>query len=115
MTYPFQPLGPSGVVAYSDDSTDSSQVIEPGSTGLPNALLCVNDDPANVVVVNTSFEALDTNAVVPNSGFNGLGTVIAPLGTVLISLNTSYLQGNIYVSAAGVSGTGNVYITPGTV
>lgn len=115
MTFPFQPLGPSGVIAYADDSTDASETIEPGSTGLPNALFVVNGDAANVVVVNYSFDALDTNAVVPTSGFNGTGTVVGPLGSALVRMPSTYVQGNIYVSAAGVSGTGSVYITPGTV
>jgi hypothetical protein len=115
MTFPFQPLGPSGVIAYADDSTDTSQIIEPGSTGLPNALYIVNADTANVVVVGTSFNAEDTNAVVPTSGFNGTGTVVGPMSSALIRLESTYVQGNIYVSAAGVSGTGNVYITPGTI
>lgn len=115
MTYPFAPIGPSGVIAYADDSTDTHETIVPGSTGLPNALLIVNSDSANVVVVNTSYDQYDTNAIVPLSGFNGLGVVVGPLEQVLIRLESTYVQGNIYVSAAGVSGTGNVYITPGVI
>lgn len=115
MTFPFQPIGPSGVIAYADDSTDTSTAIEPGSTGLPNALFIVNSDTANVVVVSVGLSDGDTDAIVPTSGFNGKGTVVGPLGSALIRLETTYVQGNIYVSAAGVSGTGNVYITPGTI
>lgn len=115
MTYPFQPIGASGVIAYADDSTNTSEVIVNGGFGAPNALLIVNDDAANVAVVSTSLNAQDTNAIVPTSGFNGLGVVVAPLSSTLIRLETTYVTGNVYVSAAGVSGTGNVYITPGTI
>ncbi len=115
MTFPFTPIGASGVVAYADDSTDTSTAIEPGSSGLPNALLVFNPDTANVVTVSTSYEALDTNAIVPTSGFNGLGVVVGPAQQVLIKLDSAYVQGNVYVSVAGASATGNVYVTPGVI
>ncbi len=111
---PFSPIGRSIKAAYADDSTDTSITIQPGSTGLPNVLYCVNPDTANVVVVNTSFNENDTNAAVPTSGANGQGVVILPGGTVMIHLpQVPYVQGNLYVSVAGTSGTGNVFITPG--
>lgn len=115
MNYPFIPTGASGVIAYADDSTSTSTAIEPGSNGLPNALFVVNPDTANVVVVNTGLSDLDTDAIVPTSDFNGLGVVVGPQSSALIRLNTEYVQGNIYVSVAGVSSTGNVYITPGVI
>ena len=116
MSVPFAPIGPSIIAAYADDSTDTSITIEPGSTGLPNVLYCVNVDTANVVVVNTSFNALDTNASVPTSGANGIGVVIGPSSTAMIHLpQVPYVQGNLYVSVAGDSATGNVFITPGVV
>ena len=114
MSVPFTPLGNSIIAPYTDDSTDTAITIEPGSTGLPNVLLCVNPDTANVVVVSTSFDALDHNAIVPTSGANGLGVVILAGGTAMIRLpQVPYIQGNLYVSVAGVTATGNVYITPG--
>ena len=115
MTPVFQPLGPSGIIAYADDSTDTSTAIENGGFGLPNALLIYNPDTANVVAVNTSFDQFDTNAIVPNSGFNGLGTVVGPQQQVIITLESSYVQGNVYVSVAGDSPTGNVFVTPGVI
>lgn len=115
MTFPFTPIGPSGIIAYADDSTDTSTAIVPGSTGLPNALLIVNPDTANVVAVSTSYQALDTNAIVPTSGFNGAGVVVGPASSVLIRLDSTYVQGNIYVSVAGDSATGNVFVTPGVI
>ena len=115
MSVPFLPVGPSGVIAYADDSTSTSTAITPGGTGLPNVLYIVNGDAANVVVVNVGTSDLDTDAVVPLSGFNGKGAVVGPLSSAMIRLNTTYQQGNIWVSVAGVSGTGSVYITPGVV
>ena len=116
MSVPFTPIGASIAAPYADDSTDTAITIEPGSTGLPNVLYCVNPDSANVVVVNTSFNALDTNASVPITGADGLGVVIQAGGTAMIYLpQVPYIQGNLYVSVAGVTATGNVYITPGVV
>jgi len=114
MSVPFTPVGPSIIAAYADDSTDTAITIEPGSAGLPNVLYCVNVDPANVVVVNTSFNDLDTNAVVPTSGANGQGVVIGPADSAMIRLpGVAYVTGNLYISVAGDSATGNVFITPG--
>jgi len=114
MSVPFTPVGPSIIAPYADDSTDTAITIQPGSAGLPNVLYCVNVDTANVVVVNTSFDALDTNATIPTSGANGLGVVIGPSSTAMIRVpGVAYIQGNLYVSVAGDSATGNVFITPG--
>lgn len=115
MTYPFKPLGPSGIVAYADDSTDTSVTIENGGFGVPNALLVFNPDTANVVAVNTSYNPLDTNASIPTSGFNGVGTVVGPQQQVIIAIDSTYVTGNVYVSVAGDSATGNVFITPGVI
>ena len=111
---PFTPIGPSAVVDYTDDSTDTSITIQTGGIGMPNVLYCVNEDSANIVAVNISFDALDTNAIVPDSGANGLGAIIPPYGYAMLAIpNAANLTGNIYVSAAGHSGTGSVYVTPG--
>ena len=110
---PFIPQGTSIVVSYADDSTDTSVTYNPGSQGMPNVLYVVNPDTANVVSVNVSFDPLDTNAVVPTSGANGTGTVIAPFGYAMIAIDSHYRTGNIYISAAGDSATGNVFVTPG--
>ena len=114
MTFPFTPVGPSIIAAYADDSTDTAITIEPGDTGLPNVLYCFNPDTANVVAVNTSFNALDHNASIPTSGANGIGCVIGPGSAALIRVpQVPYVQGNLYVSVVGDSATGNVFITPG--
>lgn len=114
MSVPFTPIGNSIVAAYADDSTDTAITVTPGSSGLPNVLYCVNPDTANVVAVTATVDALDHNAVIPQSGANGVGVVIAAGGTAMIRVpQVPYIQGNVYIAVAGVSGTGNVYITPG--
>jgi len=110
---PFIPQGPSVILPYTDDSTDNSVTLDMGALGVPDVLYVVNPDTANVVVVNVSFDALDTNASVPTSGANGVGTVIAPFGYAMIAIDSRYRTGNIYLSAAGDSATGNVFVTPG--
>ena len=115
MTYPFIPQGPSAIVSYADDSTDTSVTLTTGAYGMPNALLFVNPDVANVVAVNYSFDALDTNASIPTSGANGVGTIIGPASSVMLRIDSTYRTGNIYVSAAGDSATGDVFVTPGVI
>ena len=60
-----------------------------------------------------SFDQFDHNAVVPTSGANGTGVVVGPKTAVQLRIDSTYQSGNLYVSAAGVSGTGSVYVTPG--
>ena len=106
----FTPVGISGVLTYADDSTDTS-TIENGAT----ALLVLNADTANVVTLNVSFNPLDTNAVVPTDGTNGQGTVIGPNQQIILHIPQAAYNNTMYVSVAGVSGTGNVFITPGAI
>jgi hypothetical protein len=75
----------------------------------------VNPDVANVVAVNYSFDALDTNASIPTSGANGIGTIVGPASTVMLKIDSTYRTGSIYVSAAGDSATGSVFVTPGVI
>jgi hypothetical protein len=111
---PFSPIGSSVVVPYADDSTDTAVTVNMGSAGCPNVLYCVNTDVGNVVAVNVSFDADDTNAKVPTSGNNGIGCVIAPYSSVMIAIpQAPNAATTFYISAAGDSPTGNVYITPG--
>lgn len=111
---PFTPIGSSAVITYAGDSTDTAVTIATGTYGMPDVLYCVNEDSANIVAVNISFDALDHNAIVPDSGANGLGAIIPPYGYAMLAIPSAMNRtGNIYVSAAGHSGTGNVYVTPG--
>ena len=105
----FAPSGKSYALAYADDSTETSTV-EGGAT----AILVYNNDAANVVVFNVGFTDGDTDAVVPISGVtNGKGTVVGPRSTVLLNIPQCAYTDTMYVSVAGVSGTGNVYFSTG--
>jgi len=113
MTIPFRVQGMSAVITYADDSTDTATELPHGSYGAPNSLYVYNPDAANVAVVNYSFSATDHNAVVPTSGFNGEGVVVGPKTAVQVLVDNKYQTASLWVSVAGVSGTGNVYVTPG--
>ena len=112
---PFIPQGNSAVIDYTDDSTDTSITLTTGAYGMPNVLYCVNEDSANIVAVSYSFDSDNTNASVPTSGANGVGCVIGPASTVMLRIDSQYRTGNLYLSAAGDTGTGNVYVTPGVI
>jgi len=111
MTTVFTPVGASLVLAYADDSTDVSTSV-PGAS----AFSVYNFDAANVVVFNVGASNNDTDAVVPTNSTNGRGIVIGPKQQVLVGCGfAQYTAGNVFISVAGVSGSGNVYITPGSV
>ena len=112
---PFIFQGNSAKIAYADDSTDTAVALPPGSYGIPNSLLIFNPDTANVVTVNYGFDQYDHNSVVPTSGFDGQGVVVGPNSTVQVRVNNTYQTTSLYISVAGVSGTGNVYVTPGVI
>ena len=104
----FAPSGSSVVLTYSDDSTETSTL----AGGAINWLV-FNPDTANVVVINFGFTDGDTDAVVPTSGSNGKGTVIGPGQQVILNVPQCAYAAQVYVSVAGDSATGNVYLTPG--
>lgn len=113
MTIPFRAQGASAKIAYADDSTDTATELVHGSFGAPNSLYIVNPDTANVVVVSYGFNSLNHNAIVPTSGFNGEGVVVGPNSSVQVLVDSKYQTASLWISVAGVSGTGNVYVTPG--
>lgn len=104
----FTPSGKSIILSYADDSTEVS-TLEGGAT----AFLVVNPDTANVVCVSFGFSDGDTEAVIPTSGDNGHGTVIGPNSTVVLSVPQCAYSSTVYVSVAGASPTGDIYLTPG--
>jgi hypothetical protein len=89
MTIPFRVQGASAKIAYANDSTDTATELVHGSYGAPNSLYIFNPDAANVVAVSYSFNALDHNAIVPNTGFDGEGVVIGPGQSVQVLVTTS--------------------------
>ena len=104
----FTPSGHSVVLTYADDSTETSTL-----AGGAVAWLVVNPDTAYVVGVSFGFTDGDTDAVVPTSGANGRGTVIGAGQQVVLNVPQCAYAQQVYVSVAGVSGAGNVYLTPG--
>ena len=111
MSTVFTATGASGVLDYADDSTEVSIEVP-----VATHLLVFNPDTANVVVVSVGQTDGDVDAIVPTSDFNGSGVVVAPSSTMIIAVPQSqFVGGTMWISVAGVSGTGNVYITPGTV
>lgn len=111
MTAPVQVVGRSAKIAYADDSTEVSLAIDQPA---PTALMIVNVDSANVVVVSAGFTDGDVQAIVPTADQNGDGLVVGPLETQILMLASTRgsENGNLYVSVAGASATGNVFITP---
>jgi hypothetical protein len=109
MTF-FAPSGKSLVLSYADDSTETST-----QTAAAQAVSVFNADTANVVVVNFGFNSDgDTDAVVPTDATNGQGTVLGPLQQITMALPQAGYVPTMFVSVAGVSGTGNVYISKGS-
>jgi hypothetical protein len=104
----FAPSGKSYVLAYADDSTETSS-LEGGAT----ALLVFNSDTSNVVVVNVGFTDGDTDAVVPTDSTAGKGTVVGPNSQIVLHIPQANYAAQMYVSVAGVSGTGNVFFSSG--
>jgi hypothetical protein len=109
MTTIFTPIGVSYAIAYADDSTDVSSELPAAS-----AVLVFNSDTANVVAINFSFVDNDTNANIPvDGGGPGYGTIIGPGQQLTFSIPQAGYAESMFVSVAGVSGTGNVFISLG--
>ena len=111
MTSPvFAPTGTSYIIAYADDSTDTSLEVPAAQ-----AVSVFNPDAANVVVVNFGFNSDgDTDAIVPVSGTPGKGTVIGPGQQLTFALPQAGYVPTMFISVAGDSATGNVYISTGS-
>jgi hypothetical protein len=106
----FAPSGVSYAISYADDSTDASL-----SVPAAQAVSVFNSDAANVVVVNFGFASDgDTDAVVPVAGTPGQGTVIGPRQQITMSLPAAGYVPGMFISVAGVSGTGTVFISTGS-
>lgn len=106
----FAPRGISYKISYADDSTDASLTVPAAQ-----AVTVFNADSANVVVVNFGFNSDgDTDAVVPVVGTPGKGTVIGPLEQITMALPAAGYVPTMFISVAGVSGTGNVFISTGS-
>jgi hypothetical protein len=105
----FAPTGLSYIIAYADDSTDTSLEVPAAQ-----AVSVFNPDAANVVSINFSFVAEDTNASVPKAGDPGVGTVVGPKQQVTLSIPQAGYATPMFISVAGDSATGNVYVSTGS-
>lgn len=109
----FSPNGKTYIIAYADDSTDTSTEVTAAS-----AVNIFNPDGANVVAVSFFFEneGYGTNAVIPTAGTPGEGVIVGPGQHLTVNLpQANYIATNtMWVAVAGDSATGNVFISLGS-
>jgi hypothetical protein len=119
MTQAFRPTGASQLVPFTDGSSISSAEISYADASLATAVMFFNADAANAVCVNASYsnsvEARFPTALTPGQG------VVCPAGQNVVVIlgpgpvpGTTGWEGGIFLNAEGISATGNVYATPGT-
>jgi hypothetical protein len=108
MTTFFTPSGPSLRIAYADDSTETSLEVAGAVTWL-----VFNPDNTHAACVNFGFTDGTTEAIMPQNGTPGRGTVIGQRQQVVISVPQCANNSTVWVSVAGDGGTGNVFLTPG--
>lgn len=106
---PFFPI--SNSITLVAGATPENLEVAPGSEGNPNVLYVASNDPTNSACINVGFGAI-ANAVLPNSGADGVGVVIGPQGTAMIRLNSTYQTGNLSLSAVS-DGTVRLWISQG--
>ena len=107
-TASFTPSGPSLRLQYTDDSTEVSAL----NGGAVNWLV-MNPDNTHAVCVNFGFTDGDVEAIMPQNGTPGRGTVIGQRQQVVLNVPQCAYAAQVYVSVAGDGGTGNVFLTPG--
>ena len=109
----FSPSGKTYILAYADDSTDTSTLVSAAT-----AVNIFNPDSANVVAVSFFFEneGYGTNAVIPTAGTPGEGVIVGPGQQLTVNLpQAGYVESNsMWVAVAGDSATGNVFISLGS-
>jgi hypothetical protein len=107
----FQLSGNSSVITASVGSEASQLVIQPSGT-TPGAFYVYNSaDPVAFVNITTNATG---NVAIPSGNSNGRGFPVFRYAPVLINLNQGfdYSPGNIYITAATIAGSADVYITP---
>ena len=110
MSTVFTPNGPSLKIQYTDDSTETSLQVTAAT-----AWLVVNPDTTHAVCVDFGFSDGSTDAIMPLNGDPGVGTVLGQNSQVVLTIPQAAYTPTLWVSVAGNGGTGNVYLTPGTV
>lgn len=115
----FRPTGASTIVPFTDGSSISSAEIPYADSSLATAVMFYNADAANAVCVNASYSN-SVQARFPVAGTDGVG-IVCPAGENVVVIlgpgpvpGTTGWEGGIFLNAEGISPTGNVYATPGT-
>ena len=109
MTQAFRPTGASTLVPFTDGSSISSAEIPYRDSSL-----------ANAVCVNASYDN-SVQARFPVGGTDGVGVVCPPGQNIVVLVGpgpipgTATWEGGIWLNAEGISPSGNVFATPGTV
>jgi hypothetical protein len=119
MTPAFRPTGPSTLVPFTDGSSISSASFAYADTSLATAVMFYNADTANAVCVNASYDN-SVQARFPIGGTDGVG-IVCPAGQNVVVIvgpgpvpGTTGWDGGLFLNAEGISASGNVYATPGT-
>jgi hypothetical protein len=115
----FRPTGASTLVPFTDGSSISSASFAYAESSLATAVMFYNADAANAVCVNASYDN-SVQARFPISGTDGVG-IVCPAGQNVVVIvgpgpvpGTTGWDGGLFLNAEGISASGNVYATPGT-
>jgi hypothetical protein len=115
----FRPTGPSTLVPFTDGSSISSASFDYADSSLATAVMFYNADAANAVCVNASYDN-SVQARFPVGGTDGVG-IVCPAGQNVVVIvgpgpvpGTTGWDGGIFLNAEGISPSGNVFATPGT-
>ena len=118
ITY-FRPTGSSTLVPFTDGSSISTAQFTYETSSLTSAVMFYNADAANAVCVNASYDN-SVEARFPAGGAPGQGIVCPPGENVVVVVGpgpipgTSAWDGGIFLNAEGISPSGNVFATPGS-
>lgn len=99
-------------LGYADDSSSTRTQITLTGLGQPTDLLIFNPDTANIAVVGAGIDELEVDAIVPIGPGTGAGLIVPPNTQIIYHIPQQYTS-TLWIAVAGVSATGNVYITPG--
>ncbi len=118
MTTQFRPTGASQLVPFTDGSSISSAQFTYEDSSLATAVIFYNAD-ANAVCVNASYDN-SVEARFPTSGSPGQG-IVCPAGQNVVVIvgpgpvpGSATWDGGIFLNAEGISPSGNIFATPGT-
>jgi hypothetical protein len=115
----FRPTGASTLVPFTDGSSISSASFAYAESSLANAVMFYNADVANAVCVNASYDN-SVQARFPVGGTDGVGIVCPPGENVVVIVGpgpipgTAGWDGGLFLNAEGISASGNVFATPGS-